>query len=603
MKGSIRKKLLLSMLVAVLIPFIVSNLITYYSTSNTMEEYQIQTNQSLIDSGLENLVYYLNEVDQLSLTWVYDEKLHNLIKIPSLNYGEQAILEYDMKNLLYQKPEVLMVKFYKESSGLTYYGTRSNFYDREERESTLNQKLKGQTFRLFEIGELNGREVLEIHRKIVDMPKGDLLGYLSIYVSVEELKRILDRLYEDGEKVYLTFGTDTSTFYTPIDIQVSKASYSKAIQIQERKAAYLEVINSINKRNSSQGTETTEIDNTEITVFYENERIGDVNLSLVKFVPSTLIKEGARKPLKTVLWIQIAALILVVLFVSLVAYSMTEPIQRLNATIGLMEKGTFAVKKKPKRARNDELGVLEERFNDMVRRLNDLINKEYRLQLDVTTARLKMLQAQINPHFLFNTLQSIGTIAIKNNVPEVYERLTSLSMLFRYSMNVHTGPVPLKRELENAEEYLYLQQGRFKNRLTHKVECEDEALKVKVPKMILQPLVENSIVHGMERNNQQCEIKLEVRLEADRLLLTVIDNGEGFTPEKIKEIRNTYLNRQLANKGDSGIGLLNVLFRLYFEYGEEFDWEISSKPFERVAITLKIPLQKDGDAKNEGLDC
>src|SRR5690606_37301992 len=108
-------------------------------------------------------------------------------------------------------------------------------------------------------------------------------------------------------------------------------------------------------------------------------------------------------------------------------------------------------------------------------------------------------QAQINPHFLYNTLQSIGTMALRHGVPEVRDKLAELGAIMRYSMDIKSETVQLKKEIEHIEQYLSLQIGRFKNKLSYTLTCPPEAMCIEVPKMILQPLVENSIVQGLER--------------------------------------------------------------------------------------------------------
>src|SRR5690606_7900640 len=136
----------------------------------------------------------------------------------------------------------------------------------------------------------------------------------------------------------------------------------------------------------------------------------------------------------------------------LLSYVLIAPVKRLVRNIAKVQAGDFDMPL-PAPARRDELGVLEHRFHAMVRGLDDLMNREYRSRLELTTARLKMLQAQINPHFLYNSLQSIGTLALRQGAHDVNDKIAELGAIMRYSMDLQTESVPLQREIEHIEHY------------------------------------------------------------------------------------------------------------------------------------------------------
>ena len=147
---------------------------------------------------------------------------------------------------------------------------------------------------------------------------------------------------------------------------------------------------------------------------------------------------------------------------------------------------------------NDEMGYLGARFNEMIGKINRLINREYKLEIENKTNQLKVLQSQINPHFLYNALQSIGTIALKNNVPQIYSLINHLSKIMRYSMNMDQDVVPLANELNYIEAYLLLQKERFGDQLDYKINATEEVKPVLIPKMVIQPIIENYFKHGFD---------------------------------------------------------------------------------------------------------
>jgi two-component system, sensor histidine kinase YesM len=406
-----------------------------------------------------------------------------------------------------------------------------------------------------------------------------VLGYLSIYVSTNKLDQILGRLKKDSERIYLSM--DNSFYYSP-GSNLSDAD--------------LHTFQSLYTERPEQGLEEMELNEGKGFVFYQNDQIEEYSFSLIKFVPFSLISQDAQEPLHKMILIQTVSIALLLLFIYFLSISIVNPIKRLIDNVNSIEKGNFIIESNIERDREDELGLLEKRFSEMAERLNQLINIEYRLQMEITTSQLKVLQAQINPHFLYNTLQSMGTIALKNNLYDLYERIVSLSSLFRYSMDIKTRFVSLKEELSKAEEYLYLQKGRFKDNLQYELDIDDEVLDVQVPKMILQPLIENSIVHGVEKRNRPGTIRMKGFLENNHLMISILDDGTGFSTEKIKEIRERFKSKESVVDKESGIGLLNVLFRLHFEYGDEFQWSIKSELNEGSKITLIIPKEKQNES-------
>ncbi|MDF2963424.1 MAG: hypothetical protein K0S39_5159, partial [Paenibacillus sp.] len=270
------------------------------------------------------------------------------------------------------------------------------------------------------------------------------------------------------------------------------------------------------------------------------------------------------------------------------SFATMAPIKRLLRSIAMVEKGNFDVNLTT--GRKDELGVLEIRFQTMIRNIDDLMNREYRNRLELATAQLKMLLAQINPHFLYNTLQSIGTLALRHGSPEINEKITELGAILRYSMDLKTEVVPLQKEVEHIEHYLSLQMGRFKNKLSYTLSSPKETYSIRIPKLILQPIVENCIIHGFEKGGGSGTLHIAIELDHKLLSIRVIDNGKGFDPMRIEQIQQEYGNFQLLSGQEGGIGLINVLHRLRLFYGQNFEWDITSVPFVETVIALQITI-------------
>lgn len=228
----------------------------------------------------------------------------------------------------------------------------------------------------------------------------------------------------------------------------------------------------------------------------------------------------------------------------------------------------------------------------MTRTINDLILKEYKLELANKTNQLKALQAQVNPHFLYNALQSIASLSLRYNAPKVYDLIYSLGSMMRYSMNTERTQVPLRDELEHVQNYVILQTERFgEENLRLDIDAEEAALEIAVPKMILQPIVENIFKHGFTDGIREAVISITCALDANgSLRLAVKDNGKGITAERLEEI--TAGLQQSGRTEHEEIGLHNVLARVRLQMSSGAELLLQSVEGGGVKVTLIIPLDK-----------
>lgn len=248
--------------------------------------------------------------------------------------------------------------------------------------------------------------------------------------------------------------------------------------------------------------------------------------------------------------------------------------------------------------RTDEIGLLEDSFHLMMIRNQELIAQKFQTKIEMRSAQLRALQAQINPHFLYNTLQSIGGMALKKNAPEIYAMTVDLSDILRYSLSFSKEMVPLKEEIKYLDSYLSIQNGRFGNRIKISRDIAPECLEVLIPKLILQPMAENSLEHGLAEKPGAWELSLHARIvnEGD-MLLTITDNGLGMSKERLQYIREE-LGKGAENAIAAGahIGLNNVNSRIRLKFGAPYGVGVDSQPGTGTTITLLIRATGEGDA-------
>ena len=284
--------------------------------------------------------------------------------------------------------------------------------------------------------------------------------------------------------------------------------------------------------------------------------------------------------------------IVLIVFDILLLRNFTNPIYQLVRTMEAFGKGDYQVK-----AREDgigELKILGEHFNAMAEKLQNQMEEIRRNEREKRKMEKKLLQSQINPHFLYNTLDSIIWM-IQGEEYEGAEKMVSLlAKFFRISLSQGKDMIPLEKELEHAISYLAIQNIRFKDKFEFSVHADKELLKYLCPKLSIQPLLENAIYHGMEGKFEDGEITIRVYEKENVIYIEVADNGLGMSEEKIDYIMK---NKVVSGKRGSGIGVRNVNERIKLIYGEEYGISIKSELDEGTTVTIKIPKLEEINEK------
>lgn len=293
--------------------------------------------------------------------------------------------------------------------------------------------------------------------------------------------------------------------------------------------------------------------------------VAGTNWKLIKTLHISDIRE---KTANVRLTIQIVALIFMLLSVLAATYyylRMSWPISRLARRMKGVEAGELVPI--PAAYRNDEIGELYSSYNYVIRSLKEQIEETYRSQLDAKEAELKALQAQINPHFLYNTLDSINWLALRNKANDISEMVIALSDMLRLSLNKGETIIQLKDELRQVESYIVLQKIRYNNRFEVHYEVDDSALNCRVVKMLFQPLIENALIHGFEETESDGIIIIQVKDHGELLELQVSNNGMLIDLDRMEQLVERPCDK---NEFTHGYGIKNVNERLASFYGPQY---------------------------------
>lgn len=310
------------------------------------------------------------------------------------------------------------------------------------------------------------------------------------------------------------------------------------------------------------------------------------NIQLINLIPLSIIDAELKGATSSLLINGICIWLITIFLVYLFTYLLTQPLKTLSERMQYAGSGDFHTF--PEMHGSSEIAELSHSFNSMLRHIEQLIQQNYIAKLSEKNARLTALEAQLNPHFLYNTLQAISTEALINDQFTIHRMITSLASNLRYTIK-GGDLVPLKSEVQYLSDYIYLLKMRMNDALVFNIDTEPELDDYMIPKISLQALVENSIIHGKSTNKESIEIKVTLtRLPNDRLQISVYDNGCGISQEQQNKLYQDF-ESALTAKNPGGIGLANLYVRLHLLYNEPTDLKIESAEHQYTNIILTLP--------------
>lgn len=590
--NSIRTKLIVFLLIPTVICIAAAIMINYSYTTDSLRTRMVEENKNLLYQGYRNIDSYLKEVNRVSLTAYSDSEFYRLLNAgyddmsaniqiyASLNYiynsmpGIYQVYLYGMKN--HEATLITDNTPKRWQSEVPYSGAIVGGKEQLALESTHKSHHYGITSPILQATE---DKVFSLHRRIDKIPLNQALGYLSIDVRASALNDIMSQLYDrDHEKMYI-IDTQGHFVYAGqpelIGTAIHDNWYNKQTAILQQDQGSFE-------RDDS------------VFVYQRIQSIG-ANWTIVKQIPVSYMLREANQAAKINALLFGLALLIIVTAIILISIRITAPIKRLSRYMTQVQTGNLNVDVLP--AGNDEIGLLTNRFGNMMDTINNLILREYKLELSNKNNQLRALQAQINPHFLNNTLQIIGTLALEMKAPQIYKLIAALAKMMHYSMHNDDRTVTLQDELEHVMAYVDLQKERFENRFSFYYEIDEKLLLMPMPKIILQPILENYFKHGIDRRKADGLITLIAEKKPDGYVqLVVQNNGSRIPEEQLNQLRKKLDNQSEApgpgsNQQDSrksSIGLINVLARLRLVSGDDAALTVENVEPTGVRITLEF---------------
>ena len=328
-------------------------------------------------------------------------------------------------------------------------------------------------------------------------------------------------------------------------------------------------------------------------LFFAQER--KYNLTAYALYPESLLELNQQALFTNTLIVVCAIFILFFFLFLLISQSLTRPLTYVVSTMKRIKLGETSLRMKP--LQDNEIGILGREFNDMLDKTQLLIKQEYASQLLLKDAKYKALQAQVNPHFLYNTLDTMNAIAKSQSCGIVATLCHALSNVFRYNLEVETPYATIQQEIVHLKNFMYIMNVRMNHSIEMEIHIDNELLDYAIPRLSIQPLVENSIQHGLKNKRGRKRIAVGAFEENNMLTLWVEDNGIGMDADKINAQMEHSLEKALSKNVSIGIDNINARVRLLF--GDNYGVHVDSKKNEGSRVTLQLPIMTQKEIEHE----
>lgn len=406
-----------------------------------------------------------------------------------------------------------------------------------------------------------------LSRKITNLSTRDVLGYIIIHINAD----VLDELYS-------RFNLDNSAYIVLLDSFGSTLPGTGTLTAEQEKT-FSDIL-TLEKTDDIQQYEGSSED------FIYYSAMEELGLTLVTSIPNRVLTAPIQNMFGAILLFLLVCILLSIIVSRYIWKSITGPLTKLVAYI----KDTSELKFDTDFSDNsrDELGFMAQSYNNIVKIMKNMVTQIEQEQEDKRKAEIRLLQAQINPHFLFNTLDSLRFTAMMSRADTVSEGLSSLSHILRNSIIDDNSYITVSDEIRCIEDYIVIQKIRYGEFIELHKQIEPGTDDCLIMKFLLQPIVENSIIHGMQKK-ETLDITIQTERKDDQIEIIISDNGSGFDmDEKIDKETNIIKSSKM-----SGIGLENVKQRLELEFRTEQSFTIHSEKGVGTTVTITYPFRKN----------
>lgn len=577
MNKSIGDKLIFYFLGVILLVTITITILGNLSYKNSINFSQNENTNQIIKQINNNIESYVNNTENIINYMSIDPRI---LKFFNDNKLENNDLEDEAYKSIYN-----FVKFNHEIAGIMIVNSNggyiSDVMNKVSRDSLTTEEwyLKAynnpENIQLFtkpigrnidNIFRYSADEVFSMSKAVIDSSTKQIKGVILIDIKLDAIKEIIENSKPGTAGFVYVMDSNKQIVYTPVNNTVYRIKNEWIEEINNEI-----IIKNINGENYQLTKFKSKYTGWEtIGVFPESE-----SLRVIEYIRySSLI-------------IALVALVIAEMLVVVFTRSIVKPMYKLKQLMKRAQEGDLTVSFNAKY--NDEVGELGNSFNNMVKEISNLINLVQKEEKSKRIAEMNVLQAQIKPHFMYNTLDTIRWMAEEHNEENIVEIIEAFTNLLRISLSKGKEMISVNDELNHVQSYLIIQKIRYEDKLDYEIQFDENILEYQLIKLILQPLVENAIYHGIKEKRGNGKILITGKIEGNMLCFTVSDNGKGMEEEVLNKI-NKMLTNSGENKIEIGYGIFNVNERIRIIYGEEYGLKYKSVYGEGTIVELRHPI-------------
>jgi two-component system, sensor histidine kinase YesM len=583
--GKLANKLILILSPSVAVFIILLIFISYTRTTETLKNDFVENNKSILKLVIQNFDNYIEQVDEFSLTPRMDVsgKFMKLLPLDDYDYESDNYIDEQIVNMFNIRQDVEEMRLYIPSGSKekyisrTFPKVRNNINADFKSEAWYRQAIQGRYYRWIEPSSQStehqtssGKRVLfTFYRALINISDQRPLGVIAISLNHTQINRMIRREYTQNGEIICIFDKNNKAMYFSDNGLEGNPTFGGLFQNE--------------KEGSVAGDFNIKIDSNNYLAVYTAS--DNLEWKAVKLIPLDMLNEKVRETRNISIILAILFIVIFTLLIIFVSNLITGSLRSLSRQMDKVGGGNFKTKAYVRG--DDEIAHLAQKFNYMVEQVDGLVNEKYIAQINEKTARLKALEAQINPHFIYNALQAISAKAVIGGMKDISRMIEALAYNLRYCIK-GGDMVMVSNEIAHIENFLILHKARFEDRLSVEILVEEGTQDIVVPKLSIHTLVENSIKHCLEMMTDSILIRIHAYAGDGNITISVSDDGPGMTPERLEQVLGELEDPRWLEKPEESIGLKNLNARLKLLYGNDAFLVIKSSP--NVGTEIKIVL-------------
>jgi two-component system sensor histidine kinase YesM len=592
---TIRTKMFLVFIATSIIPIIIVTINSYKSYTKLVDKQVSLVTSNTINNSLEKIDANYQNINRITLTFqqfstvpgapTVGDELYTLINNKKIGqydlYSARRDMQFFFNNLILSNDYINGIYlFLPDGNSITFTNNstdlRVGYIPKHDEWYKQTLEKKGGLY-VSNVSEkkfiINALPSLTFARAIYDFDTHQFLGVLMLDCGTNFFRALDNDIIPNMTNLYLVDHTGRILF----DNTKNK--------LGQPLPTYLE-----HKIQSNPDEDFQEVQKGNVTVI---KRFSDNDWKIVAAIPVNELYKPYNLSEKLIIYIAATCGIIFILLSMVLSNLLTRPTVELSRIMRLNKK-LHSVSADKHLRRNDEVGILYREYNNMIEAINKYIKESYQNKLITLDSQMKSLEAQINSHFLYNTLESINSIAEIEEIESISIMTKALGDMFRYSIKTESELVSVSDELNHVNNYIAIQNIRYDNSIDFKLEIPDEIFSCRILKLILQPIIENSILHGLEKKKMQgCVTLRAYETSNNQIVFEISDDGIGMDEVQLTVIRN-YLQEQpefkeLGKRNKQSVGLKNVHSRIALYYELDFGLTIDSKAGKGTIIKINVP--------------